>query len=187
MFIETQETPNPNTLKFLLGQPILESGIAEFKKEEPEDAGKSPLAFALFELEDVSSVFLAHDFLSISKMDNASWESLRVEVLEVLMEFFLSNTPVLNEPITKEKTNGLQNEIVKQINALLDQAVRPALANDGGDVTFHDFDEETGIVYLEMVGACAGCPSATMTLKMGIERALKHHIPEVSEVRPVGV
>ncbi len=181
MFIETQETPNPNTLKFLPGRPVLEKGVIEFKRDDPI-IERSPLAALLFSIEGVVSVFLAQDFISVSKEASLNWDLLKIDVLEALMDFFMSDQPVMNQPFSTDETES-ENEIVRQINALLDQAIRPALARDGGNVTFHTFDEETGIVYLEMIGACAGCPSAAITLKMGIERALKHHIPEVKEVR----
>lgn len=184
MFIQTESTPNPATLKFLPGQAVLGTGTADFTSAE--DAAASPLATRLFAVNGVNGVFLGMDFVTVTKGDAVEWDHLKPSVLGAIMEHFQSGQPVIDEgteggPHTAH--DGPDGEIVKQIIELLDTRVRPAVAQDGGDITFHGF--ERGIVYLHMKGACAGCPSSTITLKMGIENLLRHYIPEVVEVRPV--
>ena len=184
MFIQTEETPNPATLKFLPGQTILDTGTANFS--EGDNVEGSPLANKLFGVEGVTGVFLGSDFITITKNEDFLWEHIKPALLGTIMDFLQSGEEILNENSrdpSHEIHDGPDTEIVKKITDLLDTRVRPAVAQDGGDITFQSFEE--GIVYLHMQGACAGCPSSTMTLKMGIENLLKHYIPEVTEVRPV--
>ncbi|NVO21796.1 NifU family protein [Donghicola sp. C2-DW-16] len=187
MFIQTESTPNPATLKFLPGQAVLEVGTADFPSVEA--AAKSPLAKRLFAVSGVSGVFLGNDFVTVTKSDSVEWDHIKPNLLGAIMEHFQSGAPVIDEGETAASGHadhsGEDAEIVTQIKELLDTRVRPAVAQDGGDITFHGFDR--GVVYLHMQGACAGCPSSTLTLKMGIENLLRHYIPEVTEVRPVAV
>ncbi|PCK00112.1 MAG: NifU family protein [Zetaproteobacteria bacterium] len=181
MFIQTEDTPNPATVKFLPGQQILESGTLDFSSES--DAKNAPLAARLFAIVGVSRVFLTTDFVSISKADDTDWSMLKPMILAVLMEHLSTGQPILNEGYyDKEDASEEDDEITKQIKILLDERVRPMVAQDGGDIVFERFED--GIVYLQMHGACAGCPSSTATLKVGIENMLRHYIPEVIEVRP---
>jgi Fe-S cluster biogenesis protein NfuA len=182
MFIQTQETPNPATLKFLPGQAVLNTGTAHFASAG--DAVNSPLATRLFAIQGVISVFLSTDFVSVSKADDTEWSVLKPMVLAALMEHFSMGYPVMTETSSANDVavpEDAEDEIVLQIKELIETRVRPAVMQDGGDIVFERF--EYGIVYLEMQGACAGCPSSTMTLKSGIENMLKHFIPEVQEVR----
>ena len=183
MFIQTEQTPNPATLKFLPGQTVLETGTASFASED--EAARSPLAERLFQVEGVAGVFFGHDFISVSKEADKEWYLLKPAVLGVIMEHFVAKRPVLIEEENAESAEefGEEGEIVSQIKELLDTRVRPAVAQDGGDILFKGF--ERGVVYLHMQGACQGCPSSTMTLKMGIENMLRHYIPEVTEVRAI--
>ncbi|MCI5041392.1 MULTISPECIES: NifU family protein [Donghicola] len=187
MFIQTESTPNPATLKFLPGQAVLEVGTADFPSADT--AAKSPLATRLFAVSGVSGVFLGNDFVTVTKSDDVEWDHIKPNLLGAIMEHFQSGAPVMDEGETASSGHaehtGEDGEIVTQIKELLDTRVRPAVAQDGGDITFHGFDR--GVVYLHMQGACAGCPSSTLTLKMGIENLLRHYIPEVTEVRPVAV
>ena len=186
MFIQTESTPNPATLKFLPGLTVLENGTADFPSSE--GAAKSPLASRLFTVGGVTGVFFGRDFITITKNDTIAWEHLKPALLGVIMEHFQSGKSVmLDTDISSGHADhdGEDSVIVGQIKELLDSRVRPAVAQDGGDITFYGF--ECGVVYLQMQGACAGCPSSTMTLKMGIENLLRHYIPEVTEVRPVAV
>ncbi|MEM9724619.1 MAG: NifU family protein [Pseudomonadota bacterium] len=189
MFIQTEETPNPATLKFLPGVAVLSTGSAEFSGVEA--AAASPLATRLFAVEGVGNVFLGPDFISVTKAEAEDWDDIKPAILGAIMEHYQSGDAVMaGEPEGGElgghaDHDGPDAEVVEQIKTLLDTRVRPAVAQDGGDITFHGFDD--GVVYLTMRGACAGCPSSTMTLKMGIENLLRHYIPEVVEVRPVGV
>ena len=184
MFIQTESTPNPATLKFLPGQTVLSAGSADFPTAESAEA--SPLAARLFRVDGVEGVFFGPDFITVTKNDQ-DWAHLKPAILGVIMEHFASGQPVMMTDARADHAvhDGPDAQVVDQIKELLDTRVRPAVAQDGGDITFHGFDE--GVVYLHMRGACAGCPSSTMTLKMGIENLLKHYVPEVSEVRPVGV
>lgn len=184
MFIQTESTPNPATMKFLPGRDVMGTGTADFPNAEA--AGTSPLARRLFAVEGVAGVFLGADFVTVTKTDG-DWAHLKPAVLGAIMEHFSSGAPVLEEAAGDGHAahDGPDAKIVGQIKELLDSRVRPAVAQDGGDITFHGF--ENGVVYLHMKGACAGCPSSTMTLKMGIENLLRHYIPEVTEVRPVGL
>ena len=184
MFIQTEATPNPATLKFLPGQTVLELGTADFPSADT--AGTSPMAKRLFAVDGVTGVFFGMDFVTVTKQDNLDWNHLKPSILGAIMEHYQSGQPVIEageEQDGHTAHEGADSEIVNQIKELLDTRVRPAVAQDGGDITFHGFDR--GVVYLHMKGACAGCPSSTMTLKMGIENLLRHYIPEVTEVRPV--
>ena len=181
MFIQTEDTPNPETLKFIPGDIILKKGTADFSNKEV--ASDSPLALRLFEIDGVSRVFLATDFISVTKDPQLDWNNLKPSILTGIMEHYSSGLPAVNE--IQDKNSGSNNtedtETIKQIKDLLETRVRPAVAMDGGDITFCSF--ESGVVTLQMKGACAGCPSSTATLKMGIENMLRHYIPEVTEVR----
>ncbi len=181
MFIQTEDTPNPETLKFIPGTIVLKTGTADFSNKEI--ASNSPLASRLFEIEGVSRVFLATDFISVTKDPQLDWNNLKPSILTGIMEHFSTGLPAINETENKnfESNNNEDSETVKQIKDLLETRVRPAVAMDGGDITFCSF--ESGVVTLQMKGACAGCPSSTATLKMGIENMLRHYIPEVTEVR----
>ncbi len=186
MFIQTESTPNPATLKFLPGSQVMGAGTADFPKPVGEDV--SPLAARLFAVDGVSAVFLGHDFVTVTKGDAVEWDHIKPALLGAIMEHFQSGKPVMAAGTEAEEINHDDHpdgEIINQIKMLLDTRVRPAVAQDGGDITFHGFEE--GVVYLHMQGACAGCPSSTLTLKMGIENLLRHYIPEVTEVRPVAV
>ena len=182
MFIQTEQTPNPATLKFLPGREVLGRGTADFT--DGASAARSPLAQRLFEIEGVEGVFLGADFVTITKSGDRDWYLLKPSILGVIMEHFTANRPVLLVDVADDNAASEDDdEIVVQIKELLDTRVRPAVAQDGGDITFHGFDH--GVVYLTMKGSCAGCPSSTATLKAGIENMLRHYIPEVTEVRAV--
>jgi Fe-S cluster biogenesis protein NfuA len=184
MFIQTESTPNPATLKFLPGLPVLEVGTADFPSSEA--AAASPLAQRIFAVDGVTGVFFGTDFVTVTKSDAVAWDHIKPAILGAVMEHYQSGKPVMAGAQSgggHAEHNGEDGAIVNQIKELLDTRVRPAVAQDGGDITFHGFDR--GIVYLHMQGACAGCPSSTLTLKMGIENLLRHYIPEVVEVRPV--
>ncbi|MEL7012668.1 MAG: NifU family protein [Pseudomonadota bacterium] len=186
MFIQTESTPNPATLKFLPGLTVLDAGTADFPTADA--AEKSPLAERIFKIDGVTGVFFGMDFITVTKSDATEWDHIKPPILGAIMEHFQSGQPVLLEEDTSgghAEHHGEDAVVVGQIKELLDTRVRPAVAQDGGDITFHGFDR--GVVYLHMQGACAGCPSSTITLKMGIENLLRHYIPEVTEVRPVGV
>jgi Fe-S cluster biogenesis protein NfuA len=180
MFIETEQTPNPATLKFLPGRTVMAAGTANFP--EAEGAERSPLAVRLFALEGVTGVFLGTDFITVSKADELDWYRLKPAVLGIIMEHFTSGEPTFLGEVAVEDTED-DDELTTQIKELLDTRVRPAVAQDGGDIIFHRFED--GIVYLHMQGSCAGCPSSTATLKAGIENMLRHYVPEVVEVRAV--
>jgi len=181
MFIQTQATPNPATIKFIPGETVLESGLRDYKSVE--DAVASPLAQRLFGLQGVTGVFLADEFVSVSKADDTDWNMLKPMVMAALMEHFSTGQPVLIAEKEVKADDDEGDEIVLQIKELIETRVRPMVMMDGGDIEFSSFDD--GIVYLTMRGACSGCPSSTMTLKSGIEGMLKHFVPEVIEVRPV--
>ncbi len=184
MFIQTETTPNPATLKFLPGQKVLSAGTLDFSDREKAKA--SPLALRLFELQGVERVFLAADYLSVSKAADTDWSVLKPMVLALLMDHLATGQPVLDPSFKADSGHnaGQEDEISLQIRELLDTRVRPMVAMDGGDIVFESFED--GIVYLKMRGACSGCPSSTATLKSGIENMLRHYIPEVQEVRAVG-
>jgi len=184
MFIQTESTPNPATLKFLPGQSVLEMGTADFPSADA--ATKSPLANRIFAVDGVTGVFFGIDFVTVTKTDDVEWDHIKPAILGAIMEHYQSGAPVIEGEQAASghaEHTGEDGEIVDQIKELLDTRVRPAVAQDGGDITFHGFDR--GVVYLHMQGACANCPSSTLTLKMGIENLLRHYIPEVVEVRPV--
>jgi Fe-S cluster biogenesis protein NfuA len=186
MLIETETTPNPATLKFLPGQPVMASGTRDFANAE--EAAASPLAEALFDLGDVSGVFFGWDFVSVTAGPGASWVTLKPDVLAVLLDHFSSGAPLMRTGSAADiaiaetfEDDPADADIVAQIKELIDTRVRPAVARDGGDIVYRGFDR--GTVYLAMQGACSGCPSSSATLKQGIETLLKHYVPEVTEVR----
>ncbi|MCY4183983.1 MAG: NifU family protein [Rhodobacteraceae bacterium] len=185
MFIQTEATPNPATLKFYPGEDVLPNGAEDFP--DVDSAEHSSLARKFFSIRGVTRVFYGSDFISISKDDSIHWEHIKPAILGTIMEHFQAGLPVMEnsqqENSVQEDPDSPDTPIIKQIKELLDTRVRPAVAQDGGDITFYGF--ERGVVYLHMKGACAGCPSSTITLKMGIENLLRHYIPEVVEVRPV--
>ncbi len=184
MFIQTESTPNPATLKFLPGQSVLEVGTADFPTAD--SAASSPLARRIFAVSGVSGVFFGTDFVTVTKSDDTEWDHIKPAILGAIMEHYQSGAAAVEgegAAAHKEHASEEDADVVRQIKDLLDTRVRPAVAQDGGDITFHGFDR--GVVYLHMKGACAGCPSSTLTLKMGIENLLRHYIPEVLEVRPV--
>lgn len=185
MFIQTEQTPNPASLKFLPGCEVMTKGTAEFT--DAAKTGPSPLASRLFKIDGVSGVFLGRDFITVTKAPGVEWEAIKAKVLSNIMDHFMNGEEVMSGEHAPAPHNSSaahhDNEIVKQIVEILDTRIRPAVAMDGGDIEFDTFED--GIVYLRMRGACAGCPSSTMTLKSGIENLLKHFIPEVVEVRAV--
>jgi len=181
MFIQTETTPNPATLKFLPGCDVMTRGTANFTG--PEEAAKSPLALRLFEIDGVSGVFLGSDFVTVTKMPTRDWEVMKPFVLSAIMDHFTSGASVVADEASAPDGEPEDDAIAAQIKELLETRVRPAVAQDGGDIIFQGF--ENGIVYLHMQGACSGCPSSTATLKHGIENMLKYYVPEVQEVRPV--
>ena len=187
MFIQLEETPNPATLKFLPGRPVMAEGTAYFS--DPDAAGGSPLALRLFAVFGVTEVFFGADFITIAKDDDVDWAQLKPALIGVLTEHFAAQRPIMSEvqdagqPAETLVESDADAAVVRQIQDLLDEQVRPAVAMDGGDIVFRGFEQ--GVVYLHLQGACAGCPSSTVTLKIGIENMLKHYIPEVTEVRAV--
>lgn len=183
MFIQTESTPNPATMKFLPGRDVMGKGrLADFPTAE--DAARSPLARALFAAGDVERVFFGSDFLSVTKK-SGDWDDLKPQLLEAIAEHFASGAPLIDHAAEETEDETEDDEVVAQIRELLETRIRPALAADGGDVVFKGFDAEKGLVYLHMRGACAGCPSASATLKHGIENLLKHYVPEVNAVMAV--
>ena len=182
MFIQTESTPNPATLKFLPGNPVMETGTANFAA--PDEANRSPLAQSLFATEGVIGVFLGADFITVTKSDDKEWDVMKPLILGAIMEHFQSGRPVIEADAADTiVADGDDDEVVVQIRELIDTRVRPAVAQDGGDIVYKGFED--GIVYLHMQGACAGCPSSTATLKHGIENMLRYYVPEVQEVRAV--
>jgi|JI10StandDraft_1071094.scaffolds.fasta_scaffold845058_2 NFU1 iron-sulfur cluster scaffold homolog, mitochondrial len=181
MFIETQDTPNPHTVKFLPGVAVLQSGIKSFGSED--DTTSSPLATSLFKISGVKGIFLSQDFISITKSADEDWAYLRPLVLSTIVDHFVSGLPVYIEANTATRTDADHDSITKEIIELIETRVRPAVANDGGDIVFQDFQD--GVVYVKLHGACSGCPSSTVTLKDGIENMLKHYVPEVQSVEAV--
>jgi Fe-S cluster biogenesis protein NfuA len=183
MFIQTEQTPNPATLKFLPGRPVMTTGTANFTSQEATRT--SPLAERLFALPEVAGVFLGADFITVTKAGDGDWYQLKPAILAVIMEHFTAGRPVMlaNAADIAAMAEEDEDEIVAQIKELLETRVRPAVAQDGGDIIFHDFED--GVVYLHMQGSCSGCPSSTATLKAGIENMLRHYVPEVVEVRAV--
>jgi Fe-S cluster biogenesis protein NfuA len=183
MFIQTEQTPNPATLKFLPGRPVMTTGTANFTSQEATRS--SPLAERLFALPEVAGVFLGADFITVTKAGDGDWYQLKPAILAVIMEHFTAGRPVMlaNAADITATAEEDEDEIVAQIKELLETRVRPAVAQDGGDIIFHDFED--GVVYLHMQGSCSGCPSSTATLKAGIENMLRHYVPEVVEVRAI--
>ena len=189
MFIETELTPNPATIKFLPGEPVMTSGTRDFPDEE--SAAASPLASALFDLGDVTGVFFGRDFVSVTAGEGVDWSQLKAQVVAILLDHFITGAPLFSGPDASGiavppadddlPDDPADAEVIEQIKELIEVRVRPAVANDGGDIVYRGFRE--GVVYLTMQGACAGCPSSTATLKNGIESLLKHYVPEVLEVR----
>jgi Fe-S cluster biogenesis protein NfuA len=185
MFIQTEATPNPATLKFLPGRAVLESGTLDLR--DRDEAAQSPLAERLFDVAGVSGVFFGSDFIAVSK-DAGEWQQLKPMILGAIMEHFMSGAPLLNAANAEQSEDdeffdAADAETVATIKELIETRVRPAVANDGGDITFRGFKD--GIVFLNMKGACAGCPSSTATLRHGIQNLLRHFIPDVTEVRPM--
>lgn len=190
MLIETETTPNPATLKFLPGRIVMDAGTRDFAT--PEEAEASPLAEMLFALGDVTGVFFGRDFVSVTAAPGVEWHSLKPDVLAILLDHFAANMPLFRQgsagfsvPVEEDSftDDPADADIVAQIRELIDTRVRPAVANDGGDIVYRGFDK--GKVFLRMQGACAGCPSSSATLKSGIEQLLKYYVPEVTEVRAV--
>lgn len=189
MYIETETTPNPATLKFLPGQPVMAAGTREFTS--PEDAAASPLAEALFDLGEITGVLFGREFISVTAAPGVSWAALKPQVVALLLDHFVSGAPLFSGADASGIAvpgndadmgdDPADADVVAQIKDLIETRVRPAVANDGGDIIYRGFRE--GVVYLTMQGACAGCPSSSATLKHGIESLLKHYVPEVSEVR----
>ncbi|MBT2187587.1 NifU family protein [Sphingobium nicotianae] len=194
MFIETEQTPNPATLKFLPGRAVMASGTRDFANADEAEA--SPLAEALFNLGDVTGVFFGRDFVSVTAAPGVAWSDLRTDVVSILLDHFSADMPLfrsgsahdIHVPADSDDApvagdDPADADVIVQIRELIDTRVRPAVANDGGDIIYRGF--ERGTVFLKMQGACAGCPSSTATLKNGIEQLLKHYVPEVTEVRAV--
>jgi Fe-S cluster biogenesis protein NfuA len=186
MFIQTEPTPNPATLKFLPGRVVLASGTLDMRDKAA--AAQSPLAERLFGIAGVSGVFFGSDFIAVTKADG-EWQQLKPAILGAIMEHFMSDAPVLREEQSADAGGdeffaSEDTETVATIKELIETRVRPAVANDGGDITFRGFKD--GVVYLDMKGACSGCPSSTATLRHGIQNLLKHYLPDVVEVRPMG-
>jgi Fe-S cluster biogenesis protein NfuA len=185
MFIQTEATPNPATLKFLPGRAVMPDGVLDIPS--PSEASKSPLAEQLFAIPGVSGVFFGSDFITVSK-STGEWPQLKPAILGAIMEHFMSGAPLLaaggdTETGADEFFESKDAETVATIKELIETRVRPAVANDGGDITFRGFKD--GIVFLDMKGSCAGCPSSTATLKHGIQNLLRHFVPDVVEVRPM--
>ena len=185
MFIQTEATPNPATLKFLPGRPVLEGGTLDIQSKDA--AAQSPLALCLFDVANVGGVFFGSDFISVTKT-GGDWQQMKPAILGVIMEHYMSGTPLLADDVqpaaaADEFFDAKDAETVATIKDLIETRVRPAVAGDGGDITFRGYKE--GIVYLNMQGACSGCPSSTATLKHGIQNLLRHFVPEVVEVRPM--
>lgn len=186
MFIQTEPTPNPATLKFIPGQPVLGKGTLDLR--DRQEAEKSPLALRLFDIDNVCGVFFGSDFIAVTKADG-EWPQLKPLILGAIMEHFMSGAPILagNETQADEGLDeffdAADAETVRTIKELIETRIRPAVANDGGDITFRGFRD--GVVYLAMKGACSGCPSSTATLQHGIQNLLRHFVPDVVEVRPI--
>jgi Fe-S cluster biogenesis protein NfuA len=184
MFIQTEATPNPATLKFLPGRPVLPEGVLDIPRAA--EAAKSPLAVRLFGVPGVAGVFLGGDFITVTKSDG-EWQHIKPAILGAIMEHFLSGAPIVTEGAEAasddEFFDSQDAETVAQIKELIETRVRPAVANDGGDITFRGFKD--GIVFVHMKGSCSGCPSSTATLRSGIQNLLRHFVPEVIEVQPV--
>ena len=193
MFIQTEDTPNPQSMKFLPGQPVLGEGKMGMDFPNVETAKASPMAAALFDVDGVEGVFLGADFVTVTKDAGTEWHHIKPAILGTIADYLTAGMPVLNEGAEAQELadgsaddyEGETKEIVEQIIELIDTRVRPAVANDGGDIIFHRYEADSGLVYLTMRGACAGCPSSTITLKNGIENLLRHYVPEVQAVEAV--
>lgn len=186
MFIQTEQTPNPLTLKFIPGLILLMGQSVEFNSKEA--AKNSPLALRLFDIDHVTGIFIGEEFVSVTKSEDASWDALKPHILSALMDHLLAQKPILLEDMPEELEEDItytpdEQEIVNQIKELIDTRVRPAVAMDGGDITFSKYQK--GTVFLKLRGACSGCPSSSVTLKNGIESMLKHYVPEVESVEQV--
>ena len=186
MFIQTEPTPNPATLKFIPGRTVLGEGSVDYR--DKQEAGGSPLALRLFDVEGVTGVFLGSDFISVTKSEGEEWQHIKPAILGAIMDHYISGAPAMAtgrdlDGAAEEDYDPEDEDTVATIKELLDTRVRPAVANDGGDIVFHGYKD--GIVFLHMRGACAGCPSSTATLRHGIENLLRHFCPDVREVRPV--
>ena len=187
MYIQTQETPNPNTIKFIPGVEVLKKGSYHFNKCD-DNYSHSPLVMQLFEISGVKSVFLGKDFISVTKEEEVVWDRLKTYILAGLVDHFVAGMPIIQEDKKVEEVHEaedaqMNSEIEKQIIELIDTKVRPAVAQDGGDIIYKRFTD--GVVYLELHGACQGCPSSTITLKQGIENMLKYYVPEVKSVESI--
>ncbi|MGQ2991224.1 MAG: NifU family protein [Brevundimonas sp.] len=184
MFIQTEPTPNPTVLKFLPGRDVAPAGAREFRTID--EATASPLAEALFELEGVTGVFFGADYISVTReAQGPEWNEMKPPILAAIMDAFTSGQPLLRDLGVAAEDQGDDSEIVAEIKQLLDSRIRPAVAQDGGDILFDAFDEETGVLSLRMRGACAGCPSSSATLKQGVEQMMRHYVPEVTRVEQV--
>jgi Fe-S cluster biogenesis protein NfuA len=186
MFIQTEPTPNPATLKFIPGKTVLGEGSVDYR--DKVEAGRSPLALRLFDVEGVTGVFLGSDFISVTKSESEEWQHIKPAILGAIMDHYISGAPAMasggdGEGAAAEDYDPEDEDTVNTIKELLDTRVRPAVANDGGDIVFHGYKD--GVVFLHMRGACAGCPSSTATLRHGIENLLRHFCPDVREVRPI--
>ncbi len=184
MFIETEQTPNPESLKFIPGCQVMVVGTAEFYNKEEAEAAESPLALRLFGIEGVKSMFFGPDFITVTKTETADWETLQLTLMGSFMEHFSSGEDVIVGEVGNIEASTINeddSDVVKQIKELLETRIKPVVAQDGGDIVFSRFED--GIVYLHMRGACSGCPSAGITLKNGVEKLLKQFIPEVKEVK----
>ena len=185
MFIQTEATPNPEVLKFLPGREVSTSGVHDFR--DVDTAAASPLAADLFQIEGVNRVFYGPDFVTVGKVETAEWPHLKAPILAAIMDHFTSGRPLFPEAQEAEGHDattyeGETAQVVAEIKDLLDSRIRPAVAQDGGDILFNRFEPDTGVVWLHMKGACSGCPSSTATLKAGVENMLKHYVPEVTRV-----
>lgn len=184
MFIQTETTPNPAVLKFLPGREVLGAGTREF--EDVDAARASPLASSLFAINGVTRVFFGAEFLTVGKDEESDWAHLKAPILAAIMDHFTGAGPLITdgggEALEETVYDGESEQIVREIKDLLDSRIRPAVAQDGGDILFSRFEPETGVVWLHMRGACAGCPSSSATLKAGVENMLRHYVPEVTRV-----
>ncbi|MCA3715109.1 MAG: NifU family protein [Phenylobacterium sp.] len=184
MFIQTENTPNPQVLKFLPGRTVMEAGSQDFRA--PEEAQASPLAAEIFGLDGVNRVFFGADFITVGKLASADWDHLKAPVLAAIMDHFTSGRPLFDGAgaVSADEAvyEGEAAQVVAEIRELLDTRIRPAVARDGGDILFDRFEPDSGTVWLHMRGACAGCPSSSATLKSGVENMLKHYVPEVTRV-----
>jgi Fe-S cluster biogenesis protein NfuA len=179
MFIQTEATPNPATLKILPGRSVLDGTLEMTSRDQ---AAKSPLAEKLFDIPNVGGVFFGSDFITVTKT-TGEWQQLKPLILGAIMEHYMSGAPILKDGEAAGSSDAADEETVKTIKELIETRVRPAVANDGGDITFRGFKD--GVVFLSMKGSCSGCPSSTATLKHGIQNLLRHFVPDVTEVRPV--